>query len=200
MPDDIEVGLKLVPDESAIQDLENQELGVAGGEDGELTDLNESQDGRLQVANRKLGRVVKRVGKVGVIAAILAGIAKTLGSVFDIGFEDVRNAVVQAIDALIDAVKSFIPGVGSMTKAPTGSEAISAVNATPGSFLNPGRLLSNLLIQRGQNLMDGGGSNNAGNQNNNFSIFTSRDALVGDSTQQEMQKNQLDYFNFEGGS
>lgn len=197
---DGELSVEIVPDESAIESMEKKQLEIAGEPDSvdEARQLNESQDERLMIANRKLGRMTTALGKLGIIAATLAVIAKVVGEVFDIGFEDVRSAIVQAIDDMIEAIKSFLPG-GKTTQPPSGGEVLSGLGTGFPALLqgNPAPFITATTVQRANNL----NSQNTGQSTgNNVNIFTSRDSLTGDSTQQQQQNSDLEFWTQVGGS
>jgi len=106
MANDFELTAEIVPDESALEELEDQEIGLSGdgGNAKEIKDLNEEQAGRLAIVGRTLGRLAPIAGKIAIIAGLLAVIAKVVGSVFDIGFGDVRSAIVNAINTVVNAI------------------------------------------------------------------------------------------------
>jgi hypothetical protein len=194
MPVDSELGVKLVPDESALESIEEKELEVSGeaGAVDDAKELNEEQSSKLTLVNRKLGRVAGRLGKIAAILAVLGVIAKILGSVFDIGFEDVRNAIVDALDKLLDPIKTAFGG--SKEKFEEQSQIEQAMTPGPLGFISavaPGLL----DLESNQS-----GSSGSSNGSASVNLFTSRDSLTGDSTQQEQSTQNFDYFKFQGGS
>lgn len=197
---DGELNVAIVPDEDALEEIEEKQLEISGepGAVGEAKELNESQDQKLGIVNRKLGRITTRLGQLGLIAVAIAALSKIVGEIFDIGFEDVRNAIVQAINLLIDTVKSFFPG-GNRSSAPTAGEIT-------GSYL-PGLLtggssvaLGSLLASRMGSISDDRSGGNNSDSNGDTNVVTSREMLLGDSTFREMSSERSQSFIIEGGS
>lgn len=197
---DGELQVAIVPDEQALENIEEKQLEISGEPDsvGEAKELNESQDKKLGIMSRKLGRIGSRLGQVAVIVTLLSALAKIMGEVFNIGFEDVRDAIVQAINLMVDAVKSFFPG-GNRTSAPTSEEISGSV--VPGLLTGgPGVALGNLLASRITGINEDRNSDSSSDSNGNINLFTSRDMISGDSTQQEMSSQNTQDFILTGGS
>lgn len=190
--------IELVPDQDALEDIEEKQLEISGEPDavGEARELNEEQNEQMTMMNRKMGRMTTRLGQLGIIAAAIGGIAKILGEVFDITFADVRDALVNAINLLIDSIGQMIPGVGGQSTSPSDlrpglSGAVTGLGAVNPAL--PG-IISNALSIQGERTQ----SNNS--QGNGNFLFTSRDNLLGDSTQKELQTQETQDFILNGGS
>lgn len=196
---DGELDVELVPDESALEDIEEKQVEIAG--EGAAVDeargLNESRNEKLNVANRKLGRIASSTSILAAIAAALASIAKTVGEVFGISFEDVRNAIVEVLNKLQEKFSNFITGIGSNVLArnsPFSERQVDkARGAILGSVMGPTGALAGALSVGGEN-------ENSNSQNTNVNFVLSRRSLLGDSTQQEMESENVENFVLNGGS
>lgn len=195
---DGELSVKLVPDENALEEIEDQKVGLSGdgGTAEEVKDLNEEQAGSLAIVGRTLGRLAPIAGKIAIIASLLAVIAKVVGSVFDIGFEDVRSAVVNAINTVVSAITG-LPGqlASKLENALTFNiGGGSSGSGTEVVGFNPtASLLKNELI----------GSSTQGEQTSqqtNVNVVTSRENLLGDSTLKELESDSINRQIFSGGS
>jgi len=189
---DGELEFDLTVDEQALDRIEDRNLDIAGGDGSEARELDEERNERLQVLTRGLGRISSKLGQLALIAAALAGLSKLLGEVFDIGFEDVRDALVDVVDSITDPIENAL-GLGGK----------SFTEQTPQQqAMTPGPLGFASFFPEFFGL-ESGGSNGSPDVSDNkitASLFTSRDSLTGDSTQQEMEVQNFDYFTIEGGS
>lgn len=202
MAEDLEVGVKLVPDEEALQDIQNQEFSVGGDGAGisDQAELDEERNERLQRVNRGVSRVASKLGILTAIAAAVALLAKTVGEIFDISFSDVRDALSQVITDLADSLAQFVSNIptglaGNLLGEQTANRAQGAALGG-GAFGLFGALAGATFGDQGNEPQTSG----TNNQGNGVNVFTSRDALVGDSTQQELQSKNVDKFVLEGGS
>lgn len=191
---DFELEAEIVPDKSAIESIQDGEVELStDGAVGEQTDIQEQQSEQLSVIGRSLGRVLSVLKQVSVIAGILAVISKILGSAFDIGFEDVRDAIVNALDEIVDPIKSGL-GFGGKSFAEK-TETERAMTPGPLGFASLAPDFFGL-----PSAPDNSNSNSASGQDFNVSLLTSRDALMGDSTQKDMQSDNVHFQILEGGS
>lgn len=212
MPAETELGVKLVPDESALDNIEDREIGVSGSGDGEGRELDEERNEKLQVMTRGIGRIASRLGTIAVIAAILAGIAKAVGELTDIGFEDVRDGIVTALNQLKDQLLQTLGITGGGTSSEESGRRnrrmIGQNLALSGAPFGGLPLLSSLnfeeIKQQIRERTEGNNGSNSGDgrggSDTEVRLFTSRDSLTGDSTQQEMETQNFEFFNVEGGS
>lgn len=203
---DGELNVKLVPDEQALEQMEEKQLEISGEPDsvGEAKRLNEEQNNKLQVMTRRLGRIGSRLGQIAVVATLLAALVKIVGEVFNIGFEDVRNAIVtilndikNVITGLFSGIGNFFGGGASNFTGAGGDGGFGAGQLLAGGLAGPAGLgLFNLL----SNDSDGGGASSSNQGQANVNLLTSRDALLGDSTQREMNSQNTEDFVINGGS
>lgn len=200
MPEDIEVGVRLKVDEEEVENIQDQELGIGGGGAGlsEQAELDEERNERLQRVNRGIGRIASKLGVLTVIAAALGVLAGVISQVFDISFSDVREAIVNLVNDLGQKFANFIQGLPTgVAGSVLGEDTANRLQgATVGAaFGGPGALIGSILADQGSQ-----GGNNGGQGNVNVGLFTSRDSLLGDSTQQEMEGKATDAFNLVGGA
>lgn len=194
--EDVTLSAGIELDRDALQQVQEQELGITGG-DGAAEDFKEMDEERneiLQVMTRGIGRIAGRLGKIGAIIAILGVIAKILGSVFDISFSDVRDAVAEALSGTIDGIKNAL-GLG-------GGSGFRQANATERA-MTPGPLGFASLSPKFFNLPGSDSGSSAPSKPGEFfraQLFTSRDQLSGDSTQKEQSSGNMNFFDIEGGS
>jgi len=196
---DGELDIKLNVDQDALEDVQNeiQLEGDGGPGRSEGIELDQERNQRLAVINRRTSRLVSKLGLLGVIAAGIATLVATVGQIFDISFSDVRNAIVETINSLIDKFANFIQSIPTGLGGDiVGQETINrAQGAGIGSIFGlPGMLIGSMLGDQGSSQS----SSQPGNMNVN--LFTSRDKMLGDSTQQELEGQYQDEFGLVGGA
>lgn len=200
---DGELEVKLVPDEEALDAVEEKQLEVSGEPDSvqEAKEQNEAQTGQLTVIGRSLGRILSVLKQLSIIAAVLAVISKILGKALGIGFEDVRDGIVRVLNSLKDALLDALPftsGPGTSGGSSTGNQFVSdALGSSLTGVAGPGSgFLGQLLANAGSQV----GSQAQQMTDANINLLTSRDALLGDSTQRDMQSDNVHFQILEGGS
>lgn len=194
---DGELDVKLVPDKKALEDIEDQNIGLSGngGNAEDIKDLNEEQAGSLAVVGRTLGRLAPIAGKIALVASLLGIIAKVVGGAFNIGFEDVRNAIVNAINTVVSAITGL---PGNITSGLENALTFNIGGGPSGggtdvvAFNPTASLLKNELM--------GSSTQQQSSRQTNVNLVTSRENLLGDSTMRELETDSVNRQIFSGGS
>lgn len=186
---DGELQVDIVPDESAIEDIQDGQVEVSS--DGEFGQQVEEQNDRLGGIGRSVFKIAKILTVVVALIAAVVPILRQIGEALDISFEDIRTAAVEAINSLKQSVSDALT-LGEFRGTPNNAAEGFAAGAAP-----PG--LGPLVV----NALDNLRQNNQGtseSQQPNFNLFTSRDEMLGDSTMQEFRSNNVFLNNNGGGS
>jgi len=197
---DGELDIELNVDQDALEDVQNEiELEGDGGPGrSEGVELDQERNQRLAVINRRTSRIASKVGVLTVIAAGIATLVAIIGQIFDISFGDVRDAVVSAINDLVSSFANFVQSIptgigGDISGQETVNRAQGAAFGSPFGLL--GMLAGATFGDQGSGTQSGGGTGNL-----NVNLFTSRDKMLGDSTQQELEGQYQDEFGLVGGA
>jgi hypothetical protein len=104
MPEDLEVGVKLVPDEQALEDVEDREIGVGAAGQGAGGGLSPSQQNQQQSAIA--GGTKKALVGAGVVALLtkLKPISASLSAIFGV----LGRAILPTIEVLAELFRPFV--------------------------------------------------------------------------------------------
>jgi len=101
MAEDLEVGVKLVPDEQALEDVEDREVGVGGqGAGGDLAPSEQNQ--QQSIFGGSIKTALLSLGIVGFLAN-LKPITATLSSVFNV----ISRTLVPVIETVAELIRPF---------------------------------------------------------------------------------------------
>lgn len=186
-----ELEVSLEPDMSAIENVEQQEMEVSG-ETRAVEDAksqNEERNGMLAVITQTLKRlaspiIVLAAFLLTILAPVIQRIRDALAT-FDFGA--LRQLLVRGIDDLINVFSDLM------------RQALNTLRSLPSDLAS--RITPNISIPS-----LGGGSNNDGGglreslTDFTMNVVTSRDALIGDSSQKQMETDELFKVDSTGGS
>lgn len=114
MAEDTELGVKLVPDESAIEDVEDRQIGVGGG-NGEL-----SPSGAQQQEGVIAGGVSKGLLAAGILGSILSQLKSVAGFASAI-LGALSRALIPAVEVLSDIFRPLVQSINDFVSDPVGS-------------------------------------------------------------------------------
>jgi len=197
---DGELDIELNVDEDALEDVQNdiQLEGDGGPGRSEGVELAEERNQRLDVINRRTSRIASKVGVLTVIAAGIAALVGIIGQIFDISFGDVRDAVVSAINDLVGQFADFVQSIPTGIGGDVAGQ--NTINRAQGAALGSPFGLIGALAGATFGDQSSGTQSASGNGNLNVNLFTSRDKMLGDSTQQELEGQYQDEFGLVGGA
>jgi hypothetical protein len=103
MPEDLEVGVKLVPDEQALEDVEDREIGAGGAGQGAGGGLSPSQQNQQQSAIAGgIRTALVATGIVGLLAS-LKPITATLSAILGV----IGRTLVPVIETVAELIRPF---------------------------------------------------------------------------------------------
>jgi len=202
---DGELSIELIPDEEALEEIEEKQLEISGepGSVEEAAELNQEQNEKLTVMSRGIGRIASRVSVLAVIAAGIASIATLISNIFNISLADVREAIVTMVDTMVDSIKQIAGGIVSgPSRAIAGATGLdqSEIGGVLGAGIGSAMFGPLGLFAGAMGGMEQSGSQQSSNQNNGVTLMTSREMLTGDATQKEMQSENIQDIVINGGS
>ncbi|MGK7368810.1 MAG: hypothetical protein ACNS64_01245 [Candidatus Halalkalibacterium sp. M3_1C_030] len=187
---DFELQGDAVIDKDSLQDDVDEISFEMMGDSAQIQDaqeLNEERNEKLGVVSRGITRagpfLIKIAAVLGLILAGLLGLANA----FDISFSDVRDAIVGVLNTVIDTISSIIPSTKSQ---------VADANRFISNF-NPTQPGTGILKTAGENLLS---NLQQGNTELDISLLTSRDQMLGDSTQQDKSADKQNQNIFNWGS
>lgn len=189
---DFELQGDAVIDEDSLQDDVDEISFEMMGDSAQIQDaqeLNEERNEKLGVVSRGLATAATFFIEIAAVLGLILAALVSLAGIFDISFSDVRNGIVNVLDTLINSIEDLVPTNTKQTKSfITG--ALDPTNpGIPG--LRPqdtvgGRLIGDFLKDQNISL--------------DANILTSRDQMLGDSTQQDKSADKQNQNIFNWGS
>lgn len=189
---DGQLEVKLVPDEQALEEVEKKQLEVSGEADSvqEAQQVNQEQNEKLGGISRTLFRIAKGFSVVVGLLSIFLPVLSKIGEVLDISFSDVRDAFVQIIRELVTTLQNAVPTGGKDLLGKVTGAGGDIPLGFPGLF-SPDQLLGGAL-DLASGFLSGNNQGSSSSQQLNVNLLTSRDQMIGDSTQQEQQTATFD--------
>jgi len=191
-PDYELVGNAVIDEESLQDDVDEVTFDMMGDSTAveESQELDEERNEKLGVVSRGLTRFAPAIITVAAILSTVIVILRTIANVFDISFTDVRNAIVNVLDSILQAFTDVLPSTSGDVKQDIAGNIPSVINPSLG-ISNIGASLGQ---SAGQNLAENSGINL------NLDLLTSRDQMLGDSTQQDKSADKQNQNIFNWGS